>query len=369
MKLTINKDQLINGLQAVQGVAGSRTSMAVLFNVLLRADQNKLELTASDLDITISTVVEAKVEKAGATTVPAKKFFSIAREMPTQEIRIEVDDRNQCSISSGSSYFKIHGLSADEYPPMPVFSDEKKIVLPQEMIKNLFRKTAYAVSNDAGRFVLNGIFCSIKESKIVMVATDGRRLALAEENLEISQGMNTEFILPTKAISELSRLIQNTGQVEIINNLNQVSFVLIDENGGRTSLYTKLIEGTYPNYRQVIPSENKERIPIGREEFLQALKRAEIMTTDKSNSVKITFTKNNLSITSNAPEVGEGRESMAVNYQGNEISVAFNPGFLMDPLKALENDEVFLEITDELSPGVLKINGPFLYVIMPMRAQ
>jgi DNA polymerase-3 subunit beta len=132
-------------------------------------------------------------------------------------------------------------------------------------------------------------------------------------------------------------------------------------------IISKLIEGNYPNYRQVIPAESKERISLVREELLQALRRAEIMTSDKANSVRLNFTRNNLSITANSPDVGEARESLAINYKGRDLAVAFNPGFMMDPLKAVENDEVFLEVTDELSPAVMKINGPFLYVIMPMR--
>ena len=142
---------------------------------------------------------------------------------------------------------------------------------------------------------------------------------------------------------------------------------LKDDKGFSILIISKLIEGNYPNYRQVIPAESKERISLIREEFLQALRRAEIMTSEKSNSVKLNFTKNNLSITANTPEVGEGRESLAINYKGKDFAVAFNPAYLMDPLKALETDEIFFELTDELSPGVVKINGPFLYVIMPMR--
>lgn len=130
---------------------------------------------------------------------------------------------------------------------------------------------------------------------------------------------------------------------------------------------TKLIEGNYPNYRQVIPAETKERIPLAREEFLHALRRADIMTSEKQNSVKLALTKNNLTITANSPEVGEARESIAVNYKGKDMAIAFNPGYVIEPLNALTNDEVFLELIDELSPGVLKINGPFLYVVMPMR--
>jgi DNA polymerase-3 subunit beta len=165
----------------------------------------------------------------------------------------------------------------------------------------------------------------------------------------------------------MGRLLSDKGTVQIKFTENQASFTLAQETGPGTLVITKLIEGNYPNYRQVIPAESKERIPLVREELLAGLRRAEIMTSDKSNSVKLSFTKNNLSITANTPEVGEARESIAVNYKGRDLAIAFNPAYLMDPLKALDADEVFFELSDELSPGVVKINGPFLYVIMPMR--
>jgi DNA polymerase-3 subunit beta len=142
---------------------------------------------------------------------------------------------------------------------------------------------------------------------------------------------------------------------------------LKDDKGSSVLVITKLIEGNYPNYRQVIPGEAKERVALASEEFCHALKRAEIMTSEKSNSVNLAFTKNNLAITANSPEVGEARESLAINYKGKEMAIAFNPKYMIEPLNALANEEVFLELIDELSPGVLKINGPFLYVVMPMR--
>ena len=200
-----------------------------------------------------------------------------------------------------------------------------------------------------------------------MVATDGRRLALVDEEVDVTEKSQGEFIVPAKAVNELTRLLQPKGEVEIKYTENQAAFTLKDEKGAAVFLITKLIEGNYPNYRQVIPAEAKERIPLVREEFLHALRRAEIMTSDKSNSVKLTFGKNNLAITANSPEVGEARESIAINYKGKEVAIAFNPRYLIEPLTALPNDEVFFELTDELSPGVLKINGPFLYVVMPMR--
>ena len=243
----------------------------------------------------------------------------------------------------------------------------RKFLLPQENIRGMIRKTSFAVSTDESRYVLNGIFISLKEGKMTFVATDGRRLALVDEEVDISEKSAGEFIVPAKAVNELNRLLQDKGDVELKFGENQASFALKNETGFSVLLITKLIEGNYPNYRQVIPGEAKERIGVGREELVQALRRAEIMTSEKANSVKLAFGKNLLTITANSPEVGEARETMAINYKGKELAIAFNPRYLIDPLNALTEDEVFIELIDELSPGVVKINGPFLYVVMPMR--
>jgi DNA polymerase III subunit beta len=367
MNLTIAKEQIINGLQAVQNVVSSRTTLPILSNVLLRAEGDRLEFTATDLDVTIACSVEAQVKSPGASTVPVKKLFGIVRELNNGEIELEVDDKSNCSIRSGASFYKINGLSADEFPPMPKFKEDKKVVLSQETVKGMMKKTSFAISTDESRYVLNGIFISLKDHKMTMVATDGRRLALVDEQVDVSETSQGEFIVPAKAVNELNRLLQDKGEVEIRYTDNQASFTLKDEKGSSVLIITKLIEGNYPNYRQVIPNEVKERVSLGREEFLHALRRAEIMTSEKSNSVKMTFGKNNLSITANSPDVGEARESLAINYKGKEMAIAFNPKYMIDPLNALANDEVFVELIDELSPGVLKINGPFLYVVMPMR--
>ncbi len=367
MNLTISKEQIINGLQAVQNVVSSRTTLPILSNVLLRAEGERLELTATDLDVTISCGVDAKIKKTGASTVPVKKLFGIVRELTNADIDLEVDEKNVCSIRSGSSFYKINGLSADEFPPLTKFKEDKKVVLPQETVKAMMRKTSFAISTDEARYVLNGIFISLKDHKMTMVATDGRRLALVDEEVDVSEKSHGEFIVPAKTVAELNRLLQDRGELEVRYAENQASFTLKDEKGSAILIITKLIEGNYPNYRQVIPAQTKERVPLLREEFLHALRRAEIMTSEKSNSVKLSFGKNKLEITANSPEVGEAKETMAVNYKGPDLAIAFNPKYMIDPLNALTNDEVFVELIDELSPGVLKINGPFLYVVMPMR--
>ncbi len=367
MNFSIAKDQLIHGLQSVQNVVSTRTTLPILSNVLLRAEDNRLELTATDLDVTITCSVEANVKTKGSTTIPVKKLFGVVRELGSPEIDVETDEKNASSIRAGASFYKINGLSGDEFPPVQKFKESKKVVLPQEKVKSMLKKTSFAISTDESRYVLNGIFIILKEHKMTMVATDGRRLAMVDEEVDIAESSQGEFIVPTKAVNELNRLLQDKGEVEIKFTENQVAFTLKDEKGFSILIISKLVEGNYPNYRQVIPAETKERISLVREEFLQAVKRAELMTSDKSNSVKLHFTKNNLAITANSPEVGEARETLAINYKGKDIAIAFNPAYVIEPLNALNTEEVFIELIDELSPGVLKINGPFLYVVMPMR--
>ena len=260
MNLTISKEQIINGLQAVQNVVSTRTTLPILSNVLLRAENDRLEFTATDLDVTIACGVEAKVKKPGASTIPVKRLFGIVRELSNSEIDLEVDDKNVCSIRSGPSFYKIHGLSADEFPPLPKFKEEKKVALPQETLKGMFKKTSFAISSDESRYVLNGIFLSLKDHKMTMVATDGRRLALVDEEMDVSEQSQGEFIIPAKTVNELNRLLADKGEVELRYAENQASFTLKDEKGSSILIVTKLIEGNYPNYRQVIPAETKERV-------------------------------------------------------------------------------------------------------------
>ena len=194
------------------------------------------------------------------------------------------------------------------------------------------------------------------------MATDGRRLALVELELEFPRSQETEIIVSTKAVTGIQRLVREEGEVKLSIGENQIAFEL-----NRTLLVSKLIEGNYANYRQVIPSEAKERITLERQTFLTAVRRVSLLASEKSNSVKLIFSKSNIDIVANTPEVGEAKESLPVRYKGREFSIAFNPEFLMAPLRNLSEDEIFLDLIDEMSPGVIKIAGPFLYVLMPLR--
>jgi DNA polymerase III subunit beta len=362
IKFRVTKENILDGLQRVQNVVSTRTTLPILSNCLLQAGDNGVSLTTTDLDMAVRCTVEAEVSKAGATTLPARKLFMILKEVAAADIEIEVDDRNAASIRSGSSFYKIMGLPDEEFPKFPTADGGTVLKLEQSVLRDMLKKTNYAVSNDETRYVLNGVYMSFKGGKLTIVATDGRRLALIERDIEVPKGTETEIILPTKAVGELQHLLGDKGDAKLAVGENQI---VINLDG--TTLVSKLIEGTYPNFRQVIPAEAKERVQLERELFLAALHRASILASEKSQSVKLNFAKNNLTITATTPEVGEAKETMAINYKGKDITIAFNPQYVMDPLRALDADEVFLELTDELSPGVLKVSEPFLYVLMPMR--
>jgi DNA polymerase-3 subunit beta len=362
MKFSVSKDKLLEGLSIVQNIVSTRTTLPILSNVLLQAGEGEIRLTTTDLDVGVRGGVEAQVEKPGATTLPARRLFSIVRELPASDIYVDVDAKNLASIRSGSSFFKILGLPEEEFPPLARFENAKTFNIAQKDLKDGLKKTSYAISTDETRYVLNGILFSFRDNKLTLVATDGRRLALVDLEFEFPPDQAIDIIVPTKAVAELQRLVHDEGEVKVSVGENQIAFEL-----NRTLLVSKLIEGNYPNYRQVIPGEAKERVTLERETFLNAVRRVSLLASEKSNSVKLIFSKGNIDIVATTPDVGEAKESLPVMYKGRDFSIAFNPEFLMAPLRNLSNDEVYLDLIDEMSPGVIKVQGPFLYVLMPMR--
>lgn len=363
MKFQIDKEAFQDALNQVQHVVSTRTTLPILSNVLIEADELGLQLSTSDLDVTISKRVSAKVGATGMATVPARRLASIVRELASSEIDFETDENGTSAIRSGPSFFKILGLPADEFPITDEFGAEAhEFTIDQKLFKDALRKTAYAISTDETRYVLNGVNCLIGEGMLTLVATDGRRLAMVEQDLEFPAGKETAVIIPTKAVNELQRILADSGEMKVAISQSQASFELND-----TYLVTKLIEGNYPNFRQVIPGAANYRVTLEREVFLNAVKRVSLLANEKTNSIKFAFEDNRLTISANSPQIGEAQEEIDVRYDGPRIVVAFNPEFVMAPLRNLDQDEVYIDLIDDSSPGVLKIDEPFLYVIMPMR--
>jgi DNA polymerase-3 subunit beta len=366
MKLVVNKDVIIDGLQKVQSIVGSRTTLPVLYNVCLTADKEGLMLSATDLEVSVRTRVEAKVTRAGGTTLPARRVFSIFREVAANEIEIDVDDKDVATIRAGASVFKIIGISEDEFPPMPKFEGGKQYVLDQGTFRRMLACTHFAASSDESRYILNGVLLSFRGGKLTVVATDGRRMAHFEQEVEFLKEGERDLVVPSKAVHELLRSLASEGTetIKLTVTENQAAFEF-----GHILLVTKLLEGTYPNFKQVIPPHCEERVVMERESLMNAIRRVAILVSDKSNSITLSFSKNKLLISAVSPEVGEATEAVAVKYSGKEISVSFNPEFILDPLRNVDEEEVALELTDELSPGILKTSKPFLYVLMPMRVK
>jgi DNA polymerase-3 subunit beta len=362
MKFSVEQDQILEALQKVQSVVGQRTTLPILSNLLLEAGKGTLTLTTTDQEVSVRTSLEADVSDAGATTLPARRFFSICRELPNHQIDIKVDSNDVAEISSGAATFKLEGLSKDDFPPMPSFEESFSYQLNQGTLRDILQKTSYAASTDESRAILNGSLMAFRDNKLTVVSTDGRRLALVEQELDIPDEAEIDIVVPTKTVTELIKTLDDDGEASIKTSATQVAFEF-----GSMFIISKLIDGTYPNYRQVIPSQCEERIAIDRETLHDAIRRVSLMLDDQAASVKMNISENRIELLTSSPEVGEARETVPVKYSGKDVAVAFNPAFLMAPLKHLESDEIFFELSDELSPGVIKSNVPFLYVIMPIR--
>ena len=364
MKFTILRKEFAEALGQVQGIVSSRASMPVLHNVLIQTKENSLKLTTTDTDVTIITLLEAKVEEAGEITLPAKKLTTIISQLPEDEVKISVDTNHQASINCGASFFKLIGISSEEYPNLPQLKSNYEFDLAQAELKDAFHKTSYAISKDETRYVLNGVHLSLEDNHLNFVATDGRRLALVKQPISnLPKETLEEVIIPHKIVAELQKLLATEGKVKVKINEKQIVFKLKN-----SELTGKLIDGKYPNYKQVIPAtENQQRVEFNRKKFKDSINRISLLASEKTRSIKLTFKEKSLLIAVNQPEVGEASEEVPITYGGKEVTVAFNPDFLKDALNNLDEETIYFDIIDAMSPGVIKIGESFLYVIMPMR--
>ena len=372
MKFKINRDHFANGLAQVLNVVGSKATMPILSNVLIEAEKDQISLTTTNLDLGIRCKIKAEVKEKGSVTLPVKRLATIVRELPNVDVTFDASPNHQVKLTSGGSNFRIMGIAKDEFPPLPEFGDEKAYTLEQAELTAMLKSVAYAQSSDETRYILNGVYFNFKDGKLSLVATDGRRLALVSKDMDVPAASAGAIILPAKTVSELTRLLAQGEKVKINFNERRAAFQIAtdkDTSGliDHVYLYSKVVEGSYPNYNQVIPKETHQRIKLERELFLQCVHRAALVCSEKSNSVKIKLTSNLLEITAQSPDFGEAHESMAIGYSGPDLQVAFNPVFVMDPLRALTKDEIFFELKDEVSPGVFKTLDSFICVIMPVR--
>lgn len=364
MKVYFMKNNLLTGVQIAQDVVSSKTTLPILSNFLIEASSDGVKITATDLDVGITTKVQAKIEKEGAITIPARKFADIIKELPDVEISLEIKKNNQVTIEAKPCFFKIMGLPKEEFPIPPKLLKIEKVTLKQTVFKKMLRLTSFAVSRDETRYVLMGIFFKVNCELLELAATDGRRLAVVREKIEAPKDIKKELIVPTKTINELNRILGEDGEIDILFGENQVCF---DLNG--TRIISRVIEGEFPNYAQVVPGEIKDKIMVDKDRFFEAIRRIALLTNQDSPSLKIEVFKNKIVVSKNTPELGQGQDvvDLLEEYQGREFAIGFNPVYLIDVLKNIAETEIGLEVMSGDKPGVIRQGERYVYVVLPMQ--
>lgn len=369
MKIICSQAELLKGVQSVQAIISNRVSLPVLANILLETQKDNLKLAATDLEVGIKTEIPVEIIKEGSITIPAKMLFDIVRELPAQDIQIEVTPEYKVILSCGKIVFKIMGLPKDEFPIIPDFKEENAFDISTTILKNMVQKTIFAISNDETRYVLTGVLLQTSNNAIEMVATDGRRLAYINGGKTGKSIKNKlDVVIPSKALREINRLIgekeDGKNMVKIELTENQISYKF-----GSTILVSRLIEGKFPNYKQVIPKEHSTELVLDTAKFLSAIKRVSLLAPEKAESIKLELANNKAIISSMAQGLGEAQEEMEIEYKGNKFEAAYNPKYLIDVLKNITTANIIIELSNPMSPGVIRPQSDeeYLYVIMPMR--
>lgn len=367
MEIIVNREEIYNGLLKTQSIIEKRSTMPILSNVLLEAKDDFLKIKATDLEIGVDTSHPAKVIKSGSLTIPGKKLFEMVRETEEKEVRLLKKDNNHLEIRSGKAVFNILGLSADEFPSFPSYEDQVFFKLPAKVLSRMIEKTVYAVSTDEIRYTLNGVFFEKTDDNLKMVATDGHRLSLMNfsdpsiKDLEIGKGI----IIPRKGAGELKRLLEDGAEDFMVH--------IKDNNGvfkiGNTVLTMRMIEGDFPDYKQVIPLKSEKEARVNKELLSKALRRVSILSSEKSRGVKMSFTKGQVEVFTANPDIGEASETIEADFSGSDITLGFNARYMIEILNSVDEEGVRIGINDEFGPVIVKgTNGEDHFsIIMPMR--
>lgn len=361
MKVTVDCEVLRKGAHTLQNIVNTRATLPVLSNILIETTEDHLQLSGTDLEIGIITTLPAKIHEPGTTTLPAKRFGDLIKELPTQPVTLTTKKNHITTIECGRSHFKLMGLPTEEFPKLPTLHEPATLQLPQQTLHTMLTLTAFAMSRDETRYILNGVYFMAHKGHLQLVATDGRRLAMVERQLP-TPSHECRAIVPTKTIHELHRLLGADEMVKIAFGGSQVRFDL-----GATTIVSRTIEGEFPNYEQVIPPEKPDKIRLPREEFLLAIRRASLWTTQESQSIKLDVAKNKLIVSKQTPELGEAQEEVSAEYQGQELSVGFNPSYLIEVLKSLPDEQVEVELQGPERPGVIRTKDRYVYIVLPMQ--
>jgi DNA polymerase-3 subunit beta len=351
-----------------------KSTMPILSHVLLEAKgTTELHVSATDLDLAVSSEHACQVTKPGALAVSARHLYEIVRALPEQEVSLKRAANNYLEVRSGPAEFRIVGLPAEDFPALPRFERVPFVVIDPAELLEMIERTAFAVSTDETRYNLNGVFFETAGGAVRLVATDGHRLSLSEKKLSGDFALKRGVILPRKGLQELKKLLGEaveSGEEKPEAKLGFVENSAIFRRPG-VVLVMRLIEGMFPDYRQVIPKAGEKVVSVGRQRLLETLRRVSLLSTDKAHAVKLELGPGALRVLSQNPDLGDAREEVPVEYAGEPLKIGFNARYLMDVLQVVRSDDVALELADDLSPGVVRgateADAGFTAVVMPMR--
>lgn len=363
MKFVIAKEEFNRLVGSVQSVAAQKPTIPILSNVLIEAQGDELILTATDLTVGTRCHVPAKILEGGATTVPAKRLSSLIRELTAATVEFSSNENDVSEIVADTSRFKLHGMSKGEYPSLPNLEGALQFSIKQSVLQDMFFRTSFAVAREENRYILTGVLMQIADGTATFVGTDGKRLAKMQTSIDIDPSASGSYVLPLKAVEEVMKNLKESDEEATLYLMeNKIAIAT-----GSTTIITKLLSGEYPDFRRVIPEKAAVELSLHREEMISLLRQVALFTVDNDHSVRFTFVSGELQLMANSLQIGEGKVSMPVNYEGERFDIAFNPNYFLDILRHSKDETITLGITDAYSPGILSDSSGVLFVIMPMR--
>jgi DNA polymerase-3 subunit beta len=375
MELTVAKADLQKELQLCQGVVEKRSTIPILSNVLLRAEDGRLQIAATDLDVTILSSCEARITTPGGVTIEARRLFDIVRSLPDEDVHITTQENNSLLVESGTAKFRLLGLPAEDYPTLPTVDMSDAYNVPLDELKTMVGKVRFAITHEETRFQLNGALLKIQPTKMEMVATDGHRMALinfpSAGNGKARKGADLTILVPRKALEEILRF-ETAGDNKDVRfgvSENQLFF-----EAGERRLMARLIDVNFPNYMEVIARDNDRRVMVDRERLLSTIRRIALVANERTRAVRFDFAPGKLTVSSTNPELGDARETVPIDYAGNPFFVGLNAAYVTDFLSAVDTPQVSLDLKDENSQCIGRpatnaedLVYDYLYVVMPMR--
>jgi DNA polymerase-3 subunit beta len=367
MRFTISREKLQEGLTAVTATIPAKTTLPVLANILVETTEKGIRLAGTDLDIAVSTEVAADVEASGAITIPAKKLSEIARELPPSPVKIAAAGEQRVTLDCGRAHFKILGLPRDEFPSFPAVKFNESWRIRSGELQKLISHTSFAVSTEESRPILNGVLWELRPEMMRMVATNGHRLAKMELPVKTASGPPSDLIIPPKALEQVRRLFPEDEELEIARGENHLGF-----RSPFTSVFTRLIEGPYPNYDQVIPRDNNRYAIADRASLMGALRRMSVIASDQTHRIRLSFNAGLVRFSVQTPDLGEATDELPIRFTGDPLDIGFNGNYLLEILRYIPTDEVKLTFKAPERAATVEPEGwsdpaTYLCLVMPLR--